>query len=101
MHVRDVMTKKVSVIAADASITDAARKMREKDIGVLPVVQDENILGLVTDRDITVRSIAEGRNPNTTSVGEVMTSGFFWCYEEQDIRDAEKIMRNNQLRRVL
>lgn len=101
MYIRDVMTKDVEVISAESSLSEAAQKMKERNIGIVPVVEGENILGVLTDRDIAIRSVADGRDPLKTVAGEVMSSGFFWCYENHDIREAAQMMRDNQVRRVI
>ena len=73
MKVRDVMTTGVQLIQADASVSNAAKLMLEQDIGFLPVARDDRLVGALTDRDIVLRVIAEGRDPATTAVEEVMT----------------------------
>ena len=101
MHIYDVMTKNIAVIAAEATVSEASLKMKKRKMEALPVVDDGNILGLVTDQDIHARLTAEGLNPNTTKVGAMIVPGFFWCHEEQDTKDAEEIMRVNHLGRVV
>ena len=73
MQLKDVMTPEVEVIAPEASIYEAAEKMSHRDIGPLPVCEGERLVGMLTDRDITVRAVAAGRDPRTTQVREVMT----------------------------
>lgn len=84
MKVRDVMTTGVQLIQADASVANAAKVMLEQDIGFLPVAQDERLVGALTDRDIVLRVIAEGRDPATTAVEEVMTPGTKYCFQDED-----------------
>lgn len=73
MQLKEVMTPGVEVIAPEATIREAAEKMSHLDIGPLPVCDGDRLVGMLTDRDITVRAVAEGRNPVTTRVREVMT----------------------------
>jgi len=100
MKVRDILTKDPEVIRPDASICDAARKMKECDIGMLPVCDGERLVGAVTDRDLSIRAVAEGRDPNTTKVSDVMTPGIVYCFEDQELGEAAKIMEEKQIRRL-
>jgi len=84
MKVRDVMTTGVQLIQADASVSNAARIMLEQDIGFLPVARNDRLVGALTDRDIVLRVIAEGRDPAETPVSEVMTPGAKYCYADED-----------------
>jgi CBS domain-containing protein len=88
MQLKEIMTPGVEVIAPEATLQEAAEKMRHLDIGPLPVCDGDRLVGLLTDRDITVRAVAEGRNPATTQVREVMTPEVIYGYEEQDSQDA-------------
>lgn len=100
MQIKDVMTSNVEVVHPDTTLQDAAKKMKDLDVGSLPVCDGQRLLGTVTDRDITVRAVAEGRNPTTTPVREVMTSGIVYCFEDQDIREVAKLMKEKQIRRL-
>lgn len=100
MKVEEVMTRDVQVIQPDAALTDAARMMRDLDVGGLPVCDGERLLGFLTDRDITVRAIAEGEDPATCKVGDVMSSPIQWCYAEDDVEEAGRRMREKQIRRL-
>ena len=100
MQIKDVMTSNVEVVHPDTTLQDAAKKMKDLDVGSLPVCDGQRLLGTVTDRDITVRAVAEGRNPTTTPVREVMTSGIVYCFEDQDVREAAKLMKEKQIRRL-
>jgi CBS domain-containing protein len=101
MKVRDIMTRSTQTILLDATIEQAARKMRDANIGLLPVVEEGKVLGAVTDRDIVIRSVAEGRNPHLTTVRDVMTEGVLYCYEDQSIAEASMIMEEHHVRRLL
>lgn len=101
MKLKDVMTRNVEVISPDATIREAASKMKSLDVGPLPVCDGRRVLGMVTDRDLTVRATAEGRDPNTTRVREVMTSEVITSFEDDDVKDAAKLMQKEQIRRLL
>jgi CBS domain-containing protein len=101
MQLKDVMTKNVKVIPQNASVQDAAKLMKDVDVGSIPVISDTNqVVGIITDRDIVVRSTAEGRNPNQSIVKDVMTHEFFSCFEDDDVKKANKLMRERQIRRL-
>jgi CBS domain-containing protein len=101
MQVFEVMTPDVVRVTPEVTLMDAARTMRHLDIGPLPVCDGDRLLGMVTDRDITVRATAEGRDPCQTAVSEVMTTEVVCCHEDDDIREAAKLMQDAQLRRLL
>jgi CBS domain-containing protein len=100
MQVKDVMTKGVEVVRPDATLEEAAKKMKSLDIGPLPVCDGEKLVGILTDRDITVRATAEGRDPKQTKVQEVMSKELIYCVEDQDVEEATKLMQSKQIRRV-
>lgn len=99
--VKDVMTPNVQVILPDWSARDAALKMKEMDVGALPVCDGERLIGLVTDRDIAVRMAALGHDPRLTSVYEVMSSPIVYCFEDQPVEDVARIMEVRQIRRLV
>lgn len=88
MQLKEIMTPGVEIIAPEATIREAAEKMRHLDIGLL------------TDRDITVRAVAEGRDPVTTRVREVMTPDVVYGFDDQDVQDAARLMEQYQIRRL-
>lgn len=94
------MTDDVEVVSPRTSVYEAARMMRLLDVGALPVCDGERIVGMLTDRDLTLRSIAEGRDPRTTPVKETMTSQIVWCFDDQDVEEAEALMQEQQIRRL-
>jgi CBS domain-containing protein len=100
MQIKDVMTRQVDVISPDASLEEAARKMDQLNVGPLPVCENERLVGLVTDRDITVRATAAGKDPRTTPVREAMSQDVLYCFEDQDVREATQLMESQQVRRV-
>lgn len=101
MLIRDVMRRSFISIAKDAAIRTAAQRMRDLDVGMLPVEQDGEIVGTITDRDITVRATATGADPNATPVGSIMSSDVFTCVEDDDLRHAARIMVEYQIRRLM
>lgn len=101
MKVADIMTREVEVISADATLQEAGEKMRELDVGSLPVFDKDQLVGMVTDRDITVRATAEGADPTNTRVREAMTWDIIYCFEDQDVTEAAALMEDRQLRRLI
>ena len=100
MQLQDVMTAEVEVIAPEASLSEAAETMSHRDIGPLPVCEGERLVGMLTDRDITVRAVAAGRDPRTTPVRDVMTPDVVYGFEDQDVEDAARRMAQYQIRRL-
>lgn len=101
MKIKEIMTPNVEVVSPEMTLKDAARKMRDLDVGVIPVCDGEKMRGILTDRDITIRATAEGLDPKTAPVGNIMTPGVHWCYEDDDVDAAQKIMQDQQVRRIL
>jgi CBS domain-containing protein len=100
MKIRDIMTTKPEVIHPEATICEAASKMKEHDIGMLPVCDGERLIGSLTDRDLAIRAVADGSDPLKTKVREVMTSKICYCLEEDDVEDAAQMMEDRQIRRL-
>src|SRR3712207_146292 len=101
MQVREVMTRDVEVVHPDATLQEAARKMDALDVGPLPVCDGDRLVGMITDRDIVVRATAAGRDPKTTHVRDAMTRDVVYCFEDQDVREAARVMEEQQIRRVV
>jgi CBS domain-containing protein len=101
MQVYEAMTPHVVSVAPEATLMEAARAMKDLDIGPLPVTDGERLLGVVTDRDITVRATAEGLDPRETRVDAVMTPGAVCCRAADDVKEAASLMQREQLRRLL
>ena len=99
-RVREAMTPNPTSIQASATIAEAAKLMKSKDVGSLPVVEDDRLVGIVTDRDIAVRVIAEGGDPRSTQVGEVASRNLETATPEQDLDEALKLMARRQVRRL-
>jgi CBS domain-containing protein len=101
MPLKDIMTRHVEVVHPEAMLWEAAQKMAKLDVGPLPVCDGEELVGMLTDRDITVRATAEGRDPKTTRVFEVMTPDVLYAFEDQDTREATRLMTEHQIRRLI
>jgi CBS domain-containing protein len=99
--VQEVMTKGAECVSPSTTLQDAARKMRNLDVGPLPVCDNDRVVGMLTDRDITVRAVADGCDTRTATVREVMTPEVLYCFDDQDVAEAARIMQENQIRRLL
>jgi CBS domain-containing protein len=98
--VRDVMTGNPRSIGVSASVAEAARLMRDGDIGSLPVTDGETLVGMITDRDITTRVVAEAADPQTTSVGDVSSRDAISVGPDDDLDEALGLMARHQVRRL-
>ena len=96
---KDLMSPDVKVISPDMTIGDAARKMRDGDFGMMPVGEDDRLIGTISDRDIVIRAVAEGKDAGTP-VRDVMSEGVAWAYEDDSVEEAAKIMSERQVRRL-
>jgi len=94
------MTPDVEVIAPQSTIREAAQLMDEINVGSLPVCDGRRLLGMVTDRDITIRATAAGKSPDECLVEEVMSEGADWCFEDEAVEDAMEKMQARQIRRL-
>jgi CBS domain-containing protein len=101
MLLREIMTQGVVEVPPQMTLREAAERMRTLDVGVLPVCDGEQILGILTDRDIALRGVAEGCDPNTTCVTEAMTPEVIYCFDDEDVRKAAELMEQRQIRRLL
>ena len=101
MKVKDCMCSDVFWIAPNTSVNEAAKIMGEKHVGCLPVCdENQNICGIVTDRDILLRVVANDKDTNTCQVSEIMTSNVFTCKEDDEMTNAQTQMKENQIRRL-
>jgi len=98
--VRDAMTEDLRSIGASASAVDAAQLMRDEHVGSLPVVENEKLIGMITDRDITTRVVAEATDPRTTSVGEIYSRDIISVEPDTDFEEVLQLMARHQVRRV-
>jgi CBS domain-containing protein len=101
MRVKDIMTKIVVTIPDETSVEDAARIMKSNGIGLLPIGDKHDITGVMTDRDVIIRVIAEGKNARQTRVSEVMTAPVLHCFDDEDIEEACLMMKDEHVRRLL
>ncbi|WP_246673459.1 MULTISPECIES: CBS domain-containing protein [unclassified Mesorhizobium] len=100
MQVQEIMCRRTELVGPNTTIRDAARKMRADNLGALPVGENDRLVGMVTDRDIVMRGVAEERLAGNTTVREVMSEHVHWCFDDADITDAAKIMAKHQVRRL-
>ena len=101
MNVKDVMTDHAECISPTAPLQTAAQRMNELDVGSLPVCENDRVVGIITDRDITVRGVSQGCDPKTTTVREIMTPQIVFCFEFQNVAEAADLMRDKQIRRLV
>src|SRR5262249_5511318 len=101
MIVREIMTAHVDVIHPENTLEEAARKMKALDVGLLPVHDGERVVGMLSDRDIAVRSVAQGEDPTRDRVADVMTHDVVYCFDDQPIAAAASLMKEHQIRRLL
>lgn len=100
MQLLDVMTPNVRLTDPSTTLKDAALAMRDGNFGLLPVGENDRLVGTLTDRDIAVEAVAEGKDPNSTTVREAMSEGIAYCFEDQTPDEAADIMRKRQIRRL-
>ena len=98
-QLKDLMSRDVKIISPDLTIGEAARKMRDGDFGMMPVGEDNRMIGTLSDRDIAIRAVAEGKDSGT-KVRDVMSEGIVWAYEDDSVEQAAKIMSDSQVRRL-
>jgi CBS domain-containing protein len=100
MQVQEIMSKNVHIAEPNMTIRDVARRMRADNVGSLPVGENDRLIGMVTDRDIVVRAVAEERSPGNTTVREVMSEGLCYCFADDEIEQAAQVMAQHQVRRL-
>ena len=101
MKLSEIMTREVEIIQPDDTLYLAAQKMRDRDIGFLPVCDGESLMGVLSDRDITIRALADGMDINVMLGRDLMTTPAIYCFDDQDVKEAAKIMEENQIRRLV
>lgn len=101
MKLSEIMTRDVVVLQPDDSLQFAAKKMRDRNIGFLPVCDGESLIGVLSDRDITIRALAEGMDVNIMLGRDLMTAPAIYCFDDQDVNEAARIMEENQIRRLV
>ena len=98
-QLKDLMSPDVQVISPDATIREVAEHMREGDFGMMPVGEDDRMIGTISDRDIAIRAVAEGKDAGT-KVRDVMSEGIAWAYEDDSVEQAAMIMSEREVRRL-
>jgi CBS domain-containing protein len=98
-QLRELMTRDVKVITPDTSIKEAAKMMRDGNFGMMPVEENDRMIGTISDRDIAIRAVAEGMD-FTTKVRDVMSKGISWAFEDETVEEAVAIMSEHQVRRL-
>ena len=98
-QLRDVMSRDVKVIGPEMTIREAARTMGDGDFGMMPVSENDRVIGAISDRDIAIRAVAEGKGPGT-KVREIMSAGICLAYDDDTVEHAAKLMSEHQVRRL-
>jgi CBS domain-containing protein len=98
--IRELMTVNPRSLESGSTVTEAARLMRDEDVGIVPVTEGEKLVGTVTDRDIAIRVVAEGKSPETVTVGEIASRELVTIDPQQDLDEALKLMAKHQVRRL-
>ena len=101
MKVKDIMTPNVEYTDPKTTIKEAAVKMKSQDFGALPIGENDRLVGMITDRDITIRSVAEGKDPEKTTVRDAMSENITYIYDDQDLTELADLMKKEQIRRVV
>ncbi|HEY3931728.1 MAG TPA: CBS domain-containing protein [Verrucomicrobiae bacterium] len=100
MKIKNIITPSPRCVSPNASLVEAAAQMKALDTGWLPVCENDRLIGTLTDRDIIIRSVAEGFDPNIVAVRQIMSRDIIYCFEDHDIEDAAQSMQKNQIRRL-
>jgi len=100
MQVKEAMHPGVEWVEPDTLISVVAQKMRDLDIGAIPVCEKDHLVGMLTDRDITCRAVANSADLSKLTAGDVMTEGVVYCRDIEDLDDAIRIMEDKQIRRM-
>jgi CBS domain-containing protein len=100
MKVSEVMTQGVECIPPDTTLQQAAIRMKTLDVGSLPICENDRLVGMITDRDMTVRAVATGADPARAQVRDAMTPKIIYVFDDQDIEEAADLMKEKQIRRL-
>jgi CBS domain-containing protein len=100
MQVQEVMTPKLESVDPERSLQETACKMRDLNIGSLPVLESGQLIGMITDRDICCRAVGDGRDTAMTKVRDIMSGDVTYCYNDQDVAVAARLMENKHVRRL-
>jgi CBS domain-containing protein len=99
-QINQVMSRDVRVVPPSATLQHAAEQMRSLDVGAMPICDGKKLIGMITDRDIAVRAVADGKDPKTTKVSDVMSAEVVWCFDDDDVTDVARVMGERQIRRI-
>lgn len=99
-QIKDVMSSNFKWMAPDSPISQVAQEMRQMDCGFMPLAENDKMIGMVTDRDITIRAVAEGKDPAKTKARDIMTPKTYYCYDDQDVEEVCNNMGEIQVRRL-
>jgi CBS domain-containing protein len=100
MLVKEIMSTNPTYLTGNTTLKEASSRMSELDFGFIPVQEGDRLIGAVTDRDITVRATAQGKDPTKTTIKDVMTKGIKWCYEDDDLAEAAAYMSEEHVHRL-
>jgi CBS domain-containing protein len=101
MKLSEIMTREVEILQPDDTLYLAAQKMRHRDIGFLPVCDGESLMGVISDRDITIRALGDGMDINVMLGRDLMTTPAIYCFDDQDVTEAARVMGENKIRRLV
>lgn len=101
MQVKDVMTRSVETVSPESSLQETADRMKALNVGPMPVCENGKLVGMITDRDITVRAVAQGFGAAMGKVRDVMTPDIVFCHEDDDVEEAAQLMKDHQIRRLV
>lgn len=100
MEIAKIMHAPAEWVEADTPVAEVARRMKAGDIGAVPVGRDDHLIGMITDRDLALRVLGDGRDPAKTTAEQVMTPGIVWCLTTQTVEDATHMMEQKKIRRL-
>jgi CBS domain-containing protein len=100
MKVKDMMHKGVQWVSPDTPVAKLAKRMKQHNVGALPVGENDRLIGMVTDRDIAIRALADGKDVAKLTARDVMTKGIIWCRDDSSAADAARLMESKQVRRL-
>lgn len=100
MKVKQMMHKGVEWVSPDIPITAVAKKMQQYDVGLIPVGENDRLVGMITDRDIALRAVASGKDTSKLTAKDVMSKAVFWCRDSDDVNQAARMMESKQVRRL-
>lgn len=100
MKVKEMMHKNVEWVSPDTTVAAVAKKMKDHDVGAIPVGENDRLIGMITDRDIAMRAVANGKDASNLTARDVMSRGVTWCHDSDDAGEAAHIMESKKVRRL-